>query len=100
LLRFQIGPVQDFIAAARSTRDLWSGSYLLSWLVAHGVKVARQTTAGATKVDVIYPAIEKQPLLDVLLKAPPPLPPAKRGQKSQTHRSQFCKRLRYRSHRW
>ncbi|NLT70152.1 MAG: type III-B CRISPR-associated protein Cas10/Cmr2, partial [Verrucomicrobiaceae bacterium] len=29
LLLFSIGPVQDFIAAARSTRDLWSGSYLL-----------------------------------------------------------------------
>lgn len=38
LLKFQIGPVQDFIAAARSTRDLWSGSYLLSWLVAAGIK--------------------------------------------------------------
>jgi len=39
LLKFQIGPVQDFIAQARSTRDLWSGSYLLSWLVAAGIKV-------------------------------------------------------------
>ncbi|VVB63950.1 CRISPR-associated protein [uncultured archaeon] len=25
-----IGPVQDFIAAARRTRDLWFGSHLLS----------------------------------------------------------------------
>ena len=25
-LKFQLGPVQDFIAAARSTRDLWSAS--------------------------------------------------------------------------
>ena len=33
LLKLQIGPVQDFIAQARSTRDLWSGSYLLSWLM-------------------------------------------------------------------
>ena len=38
LLKVQIGPVQDFIAQARSTRDLWSGSYLLSWLVAAGIK--------------------------------------------------------------
>lgn len=38
LLLFQLGPVQDFIAAARSTRDLWSGSYLLSWLMAHAMK--------------------------------------------------------------
>ena len=30
LLMLSIGPVQDFIAAARRTRDLWFGSYLLS----------------------------------------------------------------------
>ncbi|HEY5895323.1 MAG TPA: type III-B CRISPR-associated protein Cas10/Cmr2 [Chthoniobacterales bacterium] len=28
-LKFQLGPVQEFIAEARSIRDLWSGSYLL-----------------------------------------------------------------------
>jgi CRISPR-associated protein Cmr2 len=38
LIKFQIGPVQDFIAAARSTRDLWSGSYLLGFLVAAGIR--------------------------------------------------------------
>ncbi len=58
LLKFQIGPVQDFIAQARSTRDLWSGSYLLSWLVAAGIReVVRK---GAT---VIFPNPEGQPLL-------------------------------------
>ncbi|MDR0535614.1 MAG: type III-B CRISPR-associated protein Cas10/Cmr2 [Puniceicoccales bacterium] len=64
LLRFQIGPVQDFIAAARSTRDLWSGSYLLSWLVAHGVKAAIDD-----KAEVVFPACDgepKQPLLELL----------------------------------
>ncbi|SRR5579883_1005007 len=30
LLALTIGPVQDFIAAARRTRDLWFGSFLLS----------------------------------------------------------------------
>jgi CRISPR-associated protein Cmr2 len=30
LLALSIGPVQDFIAAARRTRDLWFGSFLLS----------------------------------------------------------------------
>ena len=30
LLALTVGPVQDFIAAARRTRDLWFGSYLLS----------------------------------------------------------------------
>ena len=32
LLSIAIGPVQDFIAAARRSRDLWFGSYLLSEL--------------------------------------------------------------------
>ncbi|MDD3695302.1 MAG: type III-B CRISPR-associated protein Cas10/Cmr2 [Lentisphaeria bacterium] len=38
LLLFQLGGVQEFISQARSTRDLWSGSYLLSWLMAHAMK--------------------------------------------------------------
>ena len=29
---------EDFIAQAQSTRDLWSGSFLLSWLMAHAMK--------------------------------------------------------------
>lgn len=57
LLKFQIGPVQDFIAQARSTRDLWSGSYLLSWLVAHGI---RALPASAL---LVFPSRERQPLL-------------------------------------
>ncbi len=30
LMALSVGPVQDFIAAARRTRDLWFGSFLLS----------------------------------------------------------------------
>ena len=30
LLAISIGPVQEFIAAARKTRDLWFGSTMLS----------------------------------------------------------------------
>ncbi|MCB1237734.1 MAG: type III-B CRISPR-associated protein Cas10/Cmr2 [Verrucomicrobiae bacterium] len=62
LLKFQIGPVQDFIAAARSTRDLWSGSYLLSWLVAAGI---RKLPATAT---LIYPARDSEAGVQPLLK--------------------------------
>lgn len=29
---FSVGPVQTFISAARSLRDLWTGSFLLAWL--------------------------------------------------------------------
>lgn len=32
LLAFHIGPIQDFIATARRTQDLWMGSWLLSHL--------------------------------------------------------------------
>lgn len=31
-LQFTFSPVQSFVAQARKTRDLWSGSYLLSYL--------------------------------------------------------------------
>jgi len=61
LIKFQIGPVQDFIAAARSTRDLWGGSYLLSFLVAAGIR--RLVEEGGS---LIFPAADKegnQPLL-------------------------------------
>ena len=61
-LKFQLGPVQDFIAAARSIRDLWSGSYLLSWLMAAGLK-ALSSEAGPDAV--IFPNLRGQPLFDL-----------------------------------
>ncbi len=61
-LKFQLGPVQDFIAAARSIRDLWSGSYLLSWLMAAGLK---ELTAEVGPDAVIYPNLRGQPLFDL-----------------------------------
>ncbi len=32
ILHISIGPVQGFVAQARRTRDLWAGSFLLSWM--------------------------------------------------------------------
>ena len=62
-LLFQVGPVQDFIAQARSTRDLWSGSYLLSWMMMHAIKaVADQCGPDA----VIFPSLKGQALYDFL----------------------------------
>lgn len=64
-LKFQLGPVQEFIAEARSTRDLWSGSYLLSWLMAAGLKaLALEVGPDA----VIFPNLKEQALFDLLLK--------------------------------
>jgi CRISPR-associated protein Cmr2 len=62
-LLFQCGPVQGFISEARSTRDLWSGSYLLSWLIAHALyAIADRVGPDA----VIFPALRGQPLFDSL----------------------------------
>lgn len=60
ILLFQLGPVQEFIAQARSTLDLWSGSYLLSWLVAHAIVAIRRTADGAVgDGDMIKPSLGK-----------------------------------------
>lgn len=65
-LKFQIGPVQDFIAEARNIRDLWSGSYLLSWLMAAGMKaLALEVGPDA----VIFPNLKGQPIFDLHLRA-------------------------------
>ena len=64
-LKFQLGPVQDFIQAARSTRDLWSGSYLLSWLMAQGL-AALSLEIGPDAV--VFPSLRDQPLVDLALK--------------------------------
>jgi CRISPR-associated protein Cmr2 len=61
-LKMQVGPVQDFIAAAKSTRDLWSGSYLLSWLMAAGLK---HLSHHAGPDAVVFPSLWGQPLFDL-----------------------------------
>lgn len=38
---FTIGPVQSFVAQARRSKDLWSGSFLLSWLSAVAIAAVR-----------------------------------------------------------
>lgn len=49
LLHLALGPVQDFIAAARRTRDLWFGSHLLSEASKAAARVIREA-AGATLI--------------------------------------------------
>lgn len=51
LLAISVGPVQEFIAAARRTRDLWFGSYLLSEVSRAVAKVVESN--GGT---LIFPA--------------------------------------------
>lgn len=54
LLLLTLGPVQEFIAQARRTRDLWYGSHLLSEL---GRAAARALTAGGAQL--VFPALEQ-----------------------------------------
>lgn len=51
LLAIAVGPVQEFIAAARRTRDLWFGSYLLSEI---SRAVAKSVEASGGKL--VFPA--------------------------------------------
>lgn len=62
LFAASVGPVQEFIAAARRTRDLWFGSYLLSEL-SKAVAFALQSTEGAGG-QLIFPA-PLQPKVDL-----------------------------------
>lgn len=64
-LVFTIGPVQDFITAARSTRDLWSGSYLLSYLIGH---VLKRIALDFGPDHVLFPNLCDQPIMDLLLR--------------------------------
>ncbi|MDQ3693836.1 MAG: type III-B CRISPR-associated protein Cas10/Cmr2 [Chloroflexota bacterium] len=55
LLLMTIGPVQDFIVAARTTRDLWFGSRLLAQVGRQIAITLRDSGAG---VELIFPAPE------------------------------------------
>lgn len=64
LVLFQIGPVQEFIRAARKTQDFWAGSFLLSFLTARAILVF-----GEDKI--IFPHILQSPLYLTVKKAHP-----------------------------
>ncbi|WP_273888960.1 type III-B CRISPR-associated protein Cas10/Cmr2 [Rubrobacter naiadicus] len=65
LLHFTLGPVQGFVSQARRTRDLWSGSFLLSYLSGQAM---RAVLDGGGKV--IFPEVGDQPsITDPLLAA-------------------------------
>jgi CRISPR-associated protein Cmr2 len=57
-LHFTFGPVQGFVSQARRTMDLFSGSFLLSYLAAIAIK-AIQDAGGA----IVFPEVVKDPLL-------------------------------------
>ena len=64
-LSFALGPVQPFIGAARSVRDLWTGSALLSWLAFQAMSPVLENL-GPTAF--VYPALRGSPLVDLWLR--------------------------------
>ncbi|RJX26924.1 MAG: type III-B CRISPR-associated protein Cas10/Cmr2 [Desulfurivibrio sp.] len=64
LLTMSFGPVQDFIAQARSTSDLWAGSHLLSRMVWEGLKVVCEELGPDA---VLFPQLRGIPLVDLWL---------------------------------
>jgi len=49
---FTLGPVQRFVAQARRTRDLWSGSFLLSYLAGCAMVAVEKNDGAITVPDV------------------------------------------------
>lgn len=65
LLSMALGPVQDFIAQARTTSDLWAGSHLLSRIAWAGLKVICERIGPDA---VIFPQLRGVPLVDLWLR--------------------------------
>lgn len=56
-LHFSFSPVQSFVSQSRRTRDLWAGSYLLSWLT--GKAMLAITAKGG---EILLPDVTNDPL--------------------------------------
>ncbi|MBK8176003.1 MAG: type III-B CRISPR-associated protein Cas10/Cmr2 [Rhodospirillales bacterium] len=65
LLTFQLGPVQSFVEAARSVRDLWTGSAILSWLTFQAMLPIIEEL-GPTAL--VFPSLRGAPLMDLWLR--------------------------------
>ncbi|MFD1436373.1 type III-B CRISPR-associated protein Cas10/Cmr2 [Kroppenstedtia eburnea] len=60
-LHFTLGPVQDFVAQSRRTRDLLASSFLLSYLSGHAMAKVRET--GGT---ILFPVVDEDPLIQAI----------------------------------
>ncbi|MFU8838020.1 MAG: type III-B CRISPR-associated protein Cas10/Cmr2 [Thiohalomonadaceae bacterium] len=65
LLALSIGPVQDFIAAARSSSDLWAGSHLLSRLAWEAMKPVCEALGPDA---ILFPRLRGIPQVDLWLR--------------------------------
>lgn len=66
LLSFSLGPVQTFIEAARSVRDLWSGSMILSRLAFDAMVPVLEQLGPSS---LIFPSLRGVPFVDRWLRA-------------------------------
>ncbi len=66
-IHVSIGPVQDFIRQARRTRDLWAGSFLLSWLSGKAMLAATEKAGSIEK-----PNVTRDPMFLALSGRPEP----------------------------
>lgn len=65
LLTLSIGPVQSFIAAARTTSDLWAGSHLLSRLAWEAMKPVCEALGPDA---ILFPRLRGVPQVDLWLR--------------------------------
>jgi CRISPR-associated protein Cmr2 len=65
LLVVTLGPVQDFIAAARSVSDLWAGSHLLSHLAWTAMRVVCEACGPEA---IVFPRLRGVPAVDLWLR--------------------------------
>lgn len=72
LLAVSLGPVQSFIAAARSTSDLWAGSHLLSRLAWEAMRVICNAFGPDA---ILFPRLRGVPQVDLWLQNDCGLPP-------------------------
>ncbi|AUB82166.1 type III-B CRISPR-associated protein Cas10/Cmr2 [Candidatus Thiodictyon syntrophicum] len=73
LLTLSIGPVQPFIAAARSTSDLWAGSHLLARLAWEAMRPLCEELGPDA---ILFPRLRGVPQVDLWLRDDCGLPPA------------------------
>ena len=65
LLAVSFGPVQDFIAQARTTSDLWAGSHLLSRIAWEGLRIICEELGPDC---VLFPQLRGVPQVDLWLR--------------------------------
>lgn len=63
--QFTIGPVQDFITQSRKLKDLWAGSFMLSYFIFNAIL---PITDELGPTNIIYPDLKSLPLFDKWLK--------------------------------